>query len=151
MPTQKATTNARTPARTTVSRVFRTEASKPGAPVMTLTAMATGLPRYGWFMAVATVEPSGVVARASNDLGGDIPVIGMYAVLGDKQGEGVSITFDTAPNTFTAQKVSGQIRLVPTEETGFTTFTFMAGAEKSTTVENVKINAVREREEPNKR
>ena len=150
MPTQKATTNARTPARTTVSRVFRTDASKPGAPVMTLRAMATGGPGYGWFMGLANIGPSGV-ARVADDTAGDIPVIGMYAVLGGKQGEGVSITFDTAPNSFTAQKVSGQIRLVPTEETGFTTFTFMAGAEKSTTVENVKINAVREREEPYKK
>ncbi len=140
MPTQKATS-----ARTTVSREFRTEASKPGAPVMTLRAMATGLPGYGWFMALANIGPSGV--RINDDIGGDIPVIGMYAVLGDKQREGVSITFDTAPNSVSSQAVSGQIILSRDEKSGYATFTFSprgdATAKAPTTVENVKINAAK--------
>lgn len=132
-----------TNARTTVSREFRTEASKPGAPVMTLRAMATGLPGYGWFLAIANIAPSGVRTPV-DDISGDIPVIGMYAVLGDKQGEGVSVTFDTAPNSFTSQTVSGQMRLVREEQTGYATFTFSSRGDKSpTTVENVKVNAVR--------
>ena len=137
-----SSTKATSEQRTTVSREFRTEASKPGAPVMTLRAMATGRLRYGWFMALANIGPSGV--RINDDIGGDIPVIGMYAALGDKQGERVSITFDTAPNSFTSQTVSGQISLSPDERTGYATFTFSSRGDKApTTVENVKINAAR--------
>ena len=143
MATQKAT--ATNNQRTTVSREFRTDASRPGAPVLTLRTMATGRPGYGWFMAMANVAPSGV--RINDDIDGDVPVIGMYAVLGDNKG--ISVTFDTAPNSFTAQKVSGQLILAPGEQSGFGTFTFMAGSAKSMTVENVKLSAVRA--EPNKK
>jgi hypothetical protein len=114
---------------------------------MTLRAMATGRPGYGWFMAMVNVVPSGI-AKASDDIDGDIPVIGMYAVLGDKQRGGVSITFDTAQNSVTSQKVSGQIILSRDEQSGSATFTFSprgdATAKAATTVENVKINAVKE-------
>jgi hypothetical protein len=135
MATPKATTNQRT----TVSREFRTDASRPGALTLTLRTLATGRPGYGWFMAMANVAPSGV--RINDDIDGDIPVIGMYAVLGDKQG--ISVTFDTAPNSVTSQKVSGQLTLSPDEQSGFGTFTFLARGEKATTVENVKLSAAR--------
>ena len=136
MATPKATTNART----TVSREFRTDASRPGAPVLTLRTIATGRPGYGWMMAMANVAPSGI-ARASDDIDGDIPVIGMYAVLGDKQG--ISVTFDTAPNSFSSQTLSGQLILSPDEQSGFGTFTFSSRDGKATTVENVKLSAVK--------
>ena len=137
MATKKATA---TDERITVSREFRTEASRPGALAMTMRTLATGRPGYGWFMAVATVGPSGV--RINDDPSGDIPVIGMYAVLGDKQG--ISVTFDTAPNSFSSQTLSGQIILSPDERTGYTTFTVSSRGDKApTTVENVKISAAR--------
>jgi len=92
---------------------------------------------------MANVAPSGV--RINDDIDGDIPVIGMYAVLGDKQG--ISVTFDTAQNSVTSQRVSGQLTLSPDEQSGFGTFTFSprgdATAKGATTVENVKLSAVK--------
>ena len=134
---QKPTTE-----RITVNREFRTEAAKPGGPVLALRMVFTGSNGYGWGVGVANVALSGV-KTAGDDFGGDIPITGMYAILGDKKN--VSVTLDSPPHgSPNGHTISGQMSLASDLKTGYTTFTYTSkdGA-GLTTVENVKVNAAR--------
>jgi hypothetical protein len=127
--------------RISVNRQYRTEALKPGGAVLSVNFLMVGGPRYGTTLAVANVLRSGVKPPGpGDDIGGDLPVMGMYAFLGGKQGESVNVTFDSIPTVFGAQTISGQMNLAADLKTGHATFTYSSKGDHSlTTVENVKV------------
>ncbi len=127
--------------RISVNRQYRTEASKPGAAALSINFLMMGGPRYGTALAIANVGPSGVAKPSVDDISGDLPVIGMYALLGGKQGENINVTFDSIPTVPGAQTISGQLNLSTDLKTGYGTFTYSSKRDHSlTTVENVKVN-----------
>jgi hypothetical protein len=139
MASQKPTTE-----RITVNRQYRTDASQPGGGVMNLRLMLTGGPGYGWVAGVANIGQSGVRV-AGDDVSGDLAVTGMYAFLGDKQRQSVAVTLDsTTQPPFGAQTITGQMLLSSDLKTGYATFTYTSKGDRAiTTVENVKVNAVK--------
>jgi hypothetical protein len=139
MATKKATA---TNERIATSFAFRTEASKPGAIAMTGTALAMGLRDYGNIVAVVATARSGVRPQPG-DPGPEIAVTGMYTALGD--GKTVSITFDTPPNSFGSETVSGQMLLSNDFKSGYATFTVSSKKDYvPTTAANVKVSVGRE-------
>jgi hypothetical protein len=124
------------------NRNYRSEALKPGGTVMNANLIFAGLGAYGQLVGHIRLQQSGV-RPPGNDVG-DFTVKGMYAFLGGKPGEVISISFDSIPSPVGVQQIiHGQMSLTNDWKTGHASFTYTGrGEQKGGTVHNAKVNLV---------
>ncbi|HLM57252.1 MAG TPA: DUF1842 domain-containing protein [Pyrinomonadaceae bacterium] len=123
-------------------RNYRSEALQPGGAVMNAHLVFPGRGAYGSLVGYIRLQQSGV-QPPGDDLG-EFTVKGMYAFLGGKPGEVITVSFDSIPSPVGIQQIiHGQMSLTNDWKTGHATFSYREGERKGSTVHNAKVNLVR--------
>ena len=125
-----------------IHRNYKSEAVQPGGAVMNANLVFAGRGAYGQLVGHIRLQQSGV--RPPGDEVGEFTVKGMYAFLGGRPGEVITVSFDSIPSPVGVQQIiHGQMSLTNDWKTGHTTFAYREGEKKGNRGHNAKVNLVR--------